>query len=249
MTDDKDIDALAGEYVLGSLSDGERTAVTARLGRDATLAIAVKAWERRLSPLGLREPGLAPPATALASILAGIIRNMGDDRSRETVVPLVRRANRWRRAALAMAAMLASVVIGIGTQLDWQLPGSTASLIAVLDRPSNNPAADEPETATGPVFVATMQAGSRSLSIRQVAGRRPPAGRSYAIWLMKAAGNGAVLLGTFDRGSRSATFQMPDRSMADAAGRGLAVSVESEGLITAPTSAFVSTGTFAGASR
>ena len=46
MTEEDDIDGLAAEYVLGSLSPTERAEVEARRGSDAALATAIEAWCR-----------------------------------------------------------------------------------------------------------------------------------------------------------------------------------------------------------
>ena len=62
MTEDDDIDGLAAEYVLGSLDPAERRQVDARRQKDASLAAAVAAWERRLAPLGERGRDAVPPA-------------------------------------------------------------------------------------------------------------------------------------------------------------------------------------------
>lgn len=57
-----DLHALAGEYVLGTLSSATRKAVDARLLHDAALRAAVLAWEERLLPLtALVEPLTLPP--------------------------------------------------------------------------------------------------------------------------------------------------------------------------------------------
>ncbi|RSZ43989.1 MULTISPECIES: anti-sigma factor [unclassified Variovorax] len=50
-TGDEGIDALAGEYVLGTLSAGARAAVEARMRDEPALRDAVQAWEARLLPL------------------------------------------------------------------------------------------------------------------------------------------------------------------------------------------------------
>lgn len=50
-TGDEGIDALAGEYVLGTLSAGARAAVEARMRDERALREAVQAWEARLLPL------------------------------------------------------------------------------------------------------------------------------------------------------------------------------------------------------
>jgi len=57
MTDNDDLQGLAGEYVLGTLPLDERTAVAQRLANEPALREAIDAWEQRLLPL----MGLAPP--------------------------------------------------------------------------------------------------------------------------------------------------------------------------------------------
>jgi len=47
---DHDLDAQAGEYVLGTLDGAERTAFEARLAMDPAARASVEAWERRLGP-------------------------------------------------------------------------------------------------------------------------------------------------------------------------------------------------------
>ena len=51
MSEMDDIDAIAGEYVLGTLDADERADVTARRAREPALDNAIRAWEQRLSPL------------------------------------------------------------------------------------------------------------------------------------------------------------------------------------------------------
>jgi anti-sigma factor ChrR (cupin superfamily) len=60
---EQDLDALAGEYVLGTLTGDERQALEARMSHDAGLRARVEAWERRLAPavLATAEPAEPPP--------------------------------------------------------------------------------------------------------------------------------------------------------------------------------------------
>ena len=51
MTELDDIEALAAEYVLGTLSREERRDVAARREKEPRLDAAIAAWERRLGPL------------------------------------------------------------------------------------------------------------------------------------------------------------------------------------------------------
>ena len=72
MTEPEDIDALAAEYVLGTLDAGERAAVAARRGHEAELARAIEAWEARLGPLAIAVPSVAPPPDLFGRIEARI---------------------------------------------------------------------------------------------------------------------------------------------------------------------------------
>jgi anti-sigma-K factor RskA len=62
VTDDDDQDALAAEYVLGTLSDEERTHAEALLTLDPAFEAAVRHWERRLGELNVMVEAVEPPA-------------------------------------------------------------------------------------------------------------------------------------------------------------------------------------------
>jgi hypothetical protein len=118
MMQEDDIDALAGEYVLGSLDAAERAGVAARRAADRRLDAAIAAWERRLAPLSAREPGMAPPPHLLDGILTRIAAEQaggGVAGGAGEVVPLHRRAGRsWAYAfagALAACLALAAVLL------------------------------------------------------------------------------------------------------------------------------------------
>jgi anti-sigma-K factor RskA len=72
VADADDLEALAGEYVLGTLDADERRAAEARLTADAAFRSAVAGWARRLQPLADLAPDARPPADAFARILATI---------------------------------------------------------------------------------------------------------------------------------------------------------------------------------
>ena len=121
MTEEDDIDGLAGEYVLGSLDATERRLVDARRRTDASLDAAIVAWERRLGPLNDRGQGVPPPAYALDSILLRIsgqaVPNVTAD-----VVPMRRSyGRRWATFAAGASALAASLVLAVGW-LDYQQP-------------------------------------------------------------------------------------------------------------------------------
>jgi anti-sigma-K factor RskA len=123
VTEEDDIDGLAGEYVLGSLDAAERKQVNARRQTDASLAAAIVAWERRLGPLSDRGQGATPPEHALDGILSDISTLSVPPRAAE-VAPL-RRAygRRWMAVAAGAGSLAASLVLAIGLW-NYQQPTS-----------------------------------------------------------------------------------------------------------------------------
>ena len=73
----EDLDALAGEYVLGTLTVAARQTVAARIEREPALRDAVAAWEARLLPL----VALAPPAEPSPALWKRIEDSLGEVRS------------------------------------------------------------------------------------------------------------------------------------------------------------------------
>jgi anti-sigma-K factor RskA len=67
-----DIEALAGEYVIGTLDAREAAAVDAALSRDAVLREAVERWEAMLAPLAGLAPPEAPPPQLWSRIEASL---------------------------------------------------------------------------------------------------------------------------------------------------------------------------------
>jgi|GEM_PF-1559368 len=114
MSADDDIDGLAAEYVLGSLTAAERAEVEARRGREPALDAAIRAWEQRLSPLADRVPGIAPPAHLLDGILARIEgqRKAGVSRSGQ-VLALRRGSGRGKAVAAGLALLAACLVLAV----------------------------------------------------------------------------------------------------------------------------------------
>jgi len=194
-TDRDDIDALAGEYVLGILDAGEYRAAEARLASDPDFRAAVAAWETRLQPLADGAVPVEPPDGLLERVLDRID---GERRSpAANVVALHRAVRRWRvtsAIAGAAAAALAGVVF-----LDLAAPPAQQSeFVAVL-------------TAEGaaPKFVATVNVAEGTLSIRRV-GEAPPPDKSYELWAIEP-GRDPRSLGVVDQVSLSRTLgQSPD---------------------------------------
>ncbi|HXX71641.1 MAG TPA: hypothetical protein VEI55_05055, partial [Candidatus Acidoferrum sp.] len=69
---DDDHDALAAEYVLGTLSAEERDQAEALLARDAGFAETVRQWEHRLGELNVMVEAVEPPPDLWERIKTGI---------------------------------------------------------------------------------------------------------------------------------------------------------------------------------
>lgn len=173
MSDQEDIDALAAEYVLGTLSPAERTAVNARRQREHDLDAAIEAWEARLMPLAETVPAVEPSPGLLAGIEAKIARGAGDS----TVVELQQRVARWRRLAIAASAAAACMVVAFGLRELTRTP-QPVSYVGVFQKDDQSPA-----------FLLTVDLETRMLSIRVVAADRP-ADKTYQLWIASEQSGG-----------------------------------------------------------
>jgi hypothetical protein len=110
MSEERDIDGLAAEYVLGTLDAAERHRINVRRQTDAALSAAIGAWERRLAPLNEQGRGIAPPAHVLDGIVSRVTREAARPSG---VVALRPSGGRWALVAggSALAACLALAVV------------------------------------------------------------------------------------------------------------------------------------------
>jgi anti-sigma-K factor RskA len=113
----ENLDLVAAEYVLGTLTGAARRRFERQLARDPFAARRVRAWEDRFAPLALRLTPVAPGP----GVWAAIARRTGDDAGG--------RAGRWRRLA-AVLALLAVLGFGwaIWDELRPREPQATALL-------------------------------------------------------------------------------------------------------------------------
>ncbi|NKE45484.1 RNA polymerase subunit sigma-70 [Roseomonas frigidaquae] len=106
----EDRDALAAEYVLGTLEAREAAAVAAALESDAALAEAVARWEARLAPLATLAPPEAPPP-GLWDRIAAALDPAPPPKARGWLAGLL---DPWRIGAIggtALAAGLAAFIL------------------------------------------------------------------------------------------------------------------------------------------
>lgn len=124
------LQALAGEYVLGTLPADEQAEVAQRLAHDPALQAAVDAWEQRLLPLAEHAAPLAPSPR----LWSRIERSLGHAQQAP-------RTPWWQRLALwqgASAAGLAASLLLAVLLITQQAPA--ARYLVVLVAPNDNAA-------------------------------------------------------------------------------------------------------------
>lgn len=168
---DDDIDALAGEYVLGTLPAAERAALAARRQREPDLDAAIRAWEERLHPLTDLVPAAAPPADLFRRIEARLDLSVPGDVTRiEQVEALRRRLRFWQRMTAAACAAAIVVVAAAGLR-EATRPAAQATYVGVFNEGDRLPS-----------FYLTVDLARRELTIRPVDARRQP-GKTYQLWI------------------------------------------------------------------
>ncbi|MGM0769060.1 MAG: anti-sigma factor [Pseudomonadota bacterium] len=173
MTDQNDLDTLAAEFVLGTLTPQERDKLTSRRSEEPELDALILAWEERLSPL-LEEVEPIQPGPDLLARIEGRLDELeapiaGTNATSEgaTVTELKNRVRRWQWST-AVASAAALVLVAILAFAPAQEP---RSFVAVFQHDDQQPA-----------FMLTVDLQNRQLNIRPVTAE-PVQGKSYQLWI------------------------------------------------------------------
>ena len=126
---DEELQALAGEYVLGTLPLAERAQVEQRLPNDAALRAAVDAWEQRLLPLTV----LAPPAEPSAQLWPRIASTLFTPQA-------VQQAGGWQAwwnslafwRILAGGGLATAAALAVMVTMQLQAPGGPGYLVVLV---------------------------------------------------------------------------------------------------------------------
>lgn len=179
-----DIEALAAEYVLGTLDESERAAVAARRQREADLDAAIRDWERRLAPLNnnIRD---ATPGAHVWRRIDERISALGSTPAIGDVFDLTRKLKFWRRAAVAASAIAAALVVTIGAST-MMPPPKSKNLVAVLQKDAQSPA-----------FLVSVDVDNRMMTVRPVAAKHE-AGKSFELWIVHDSLGAPKSLGVID---------------------------------------------------
>lgn len=201
---DRRLDAICGEYLLGTLRGAARRRFERALREEPLVATRLRHWERLLVPRYSAMIETSPPASAWPRLE----RELGLSRYR---TPWYRRLSFWRGWAIAATAAL---VITLGIQL---IEPPAATEIAQLAGASDSARVS-----------AALSGDRKTLELR--ASRPFVAGpqQSFELWLLPTEGGAPVSLAVL--GSLDARLQLPER-LAERLTRGakLAVSVEPPG--------------------
>lgn len=146
MTDDE-LNSLAGEYVLGTLSGDKRAELQSRMDRDPALLAAVQYWENRLTGLNALTQPVEPPAHVWARIAASTAATAATaaataaPTARATVRPgllasLWNNLNVWRGLGLGGAA--AAAALSVVLMVQGPHSGPSVKYVVVLVAPQAN---------------------------------------------------------------------------------------------------------------
>jgi anti-sigma-K factor RskA len=165
-------DALAAQYVLGTMAPRARVRF-AKLARvDRGVGDAVRAWEERLLPLVESVPPVAPPARVWQRILARIQGGQAPARAPQSI---------WSNVALWRGLTLA----GVATAL--------ALILILFSPPGERPEQTMVVVLAGqdarPALIASVDRGARTLVVKAVAPVEVPADRALELWALPAQGN------------------------------------------------------------
>jgi anti-sigma-K factor RskA len=176
VADTDDLEALAAEFVLGTLDNDERRAAQVRIAADPAFAAAVAGRQTRLQPLADASAPMAPPSSLFSKIESRIAREpqaASPASAGGNVVALRRQVRRWQTgfgiATAAAAALLAVVVTDYSRG-----PGTPQTQFVAMLTPEGGK----------PAFVLTVDTVKNTLSVRRVADAAP-SDKSYELWAVE----------------------------------------------------------------
>ncbi|MDH0092467.1 anti-sigma factor [Achromobacter mucicolens] len=185
----ENLDELAGEYVLGTLSGARRQEVNARLPHDAALRAAVDRWEARLLPLtSLTEP-IEPSPGLWPRIAKTLDRQHTARQAGQPTRPGWWDSLFFWRGAAASGLAAALVLAGTLALRPAQTPGPVQYMVVLV----------APQSQT-PGWVVQASAGQREVQLVPIAAMQVPADRALEFWTKADGWAGPVSLGLIKPG-------------------------------------------------
>lgn len=188
-------DALAAEYVLGTLSGRARRRFEAWLRLDAALRITVNEWETRLTPMAAAIGEVVPPQRVWERVSRAIaVKGTSTNASRPS---LWESLAFWRAFGLTAAGAAAALLVFVGVR-----PPEIVERVKIVERIVERaiPVADG-TAAHQPSYVAALKDGKGNTMLMIYAGRQAgemwvkfmgesmPADASLELWGLDMNGN------------------------------------------------------------
>ncbi len=185
-------EVLAGEYVLGVLSSGDRQKVEARMVLDRNFAAIVQRWQENLVTFDENYAGETPPAWIYPRIEQRLYAN----RTGQARAPGL-----WQSLAFWRGFAALSLVVAAGLSLSQLAvfgPPQKAELVAALSPPEKAPAspvsfASSYDPATGRFRMTPVAAGpekQKSLELWLIQGSNP----AVSLGVLPQSGEGELLV-------------------------------------------------------
>lgn len=210
--DPKMIDALAAEYVLGTLGGRARRRFERWRSKEWHVERRVQAWEERLSGLALRLSPMRPSP----HVWTQIEKRIGAAAGQRTAPPPAQRVAPWQ--AIAASVALLAILVG-GFFMYRSMIGPELLPLATLTA----------QNTTEPAWNLSADEGLRHLRARAGAGATAQPGKSYELWALPDNGSAPVSLGVIPAvGEIDRELTDAQRSALRGASK-VAVSLEPEG--------------------
>lgn len=204
-------DAVAGEYVLGTLRGRARVRFERLARSERSVADALRDWQERLLPLAETLPPVDPPARVWAAILARV-RSEGSASSPRP--PLWARVGWWRGLALASVTVAVAFAVAFFRPTAERPEGTLVVVLAGQD--------------AKPALIAATDRSSRYLTVSAVAPLTVAGDRALELWMLPAQGNPRSLGLVLPAGSARVTLPATaDQALRDIPA--LAISLEPKG--------------------
>lgn len=203
-------EALAAEYVLGTLRGRARHRFENWMASDPALRQIVMDWERRLGPLAESISPVSPPAHIWGQIIQNI---QAADASMEVSSSRLRYYVFWRNFSMAVSAVAAVLLFYIGFLL---FQPRYPDYVAVIN-----------SSPTQEAWLVTTTKNSHMLNIQVIQPTRVPAGKSLELWALPDNSSVPVSLGLLPNTQGAvitAKYNIPPAEI-----KGLAVSLEPAG--------------------
>lgn len=188
-----DIQHLAGEYVLGTLSAASRAGVEARMVNDAALRTAVEQWQEKLAPLhALVEP--VEPSPRLwtridASVAAQAAAVKASELSRRTALPDAPTITTWWNnlrlwRGLAASGLAATVLMGFVVITRLAQPAGHGYMVVLVGPQDKSPG-----------WVVQASTNSQQARLIPLGKMEVPGDKSLQFWTKGDDWKGPVSLG------------------------------------------------------